>query len=140
MVACVPKPTAKVENPTSAQRPCAFPRQRRLLRPAEFQRVFRQKTLRSADDVLTLFAAPNSLSYSRLGLAIAKKQLRHAHQRNLIKRLVRESFRQQNLPPIDIVVMVRSPIAKLPNLTVTQCLDRHWQRLIKRNKSADHAQ
>jgi len=125
------------------RRSLAFPRQARLLRPAEFQRVFKQKTLRSADDVLTIFATPNTLEHPRLGLAIAKKQLRHAHQRNLIKRLVRESFRHQTLPALDIVVMVRSPIAALPNHLVSQRLARHWQRLVKRsisNQGTDNAQ
>ena len=48
--------------------------------------------------------AKNNLEHPRLGLTVAKKHLKRAHDRNRIKRLVRESFRlsQHNLPSCDL--------------------------------------
>jgi ribonuclease P protein component len=70
----------------------------------------------------------------RLGFAIAKKQLKHAVDRNRIKRLLRESFRQRqkDLPNRDVVVMVRNKILGLSNREIFARLDKHWQHMIKR--------
>ena len=74
-------------------RQARFPKRARLLKPAEFSRVFK-KAHRSSDRQLTILAAPNDLDYPRLGLAISKKHAKRAVDRNRIKRIVRESFRQ----------------------------------------------
>lgn len=111
-----------------------FAKTQRLLKPAEFKLVLDARTLRSYDHLFTLIAQPNELGYPRLGLAIAKKQLRFSPQRNRLKRLIRESFRheQHKLPALDIVVMVRKAVQDEENSTLRDKLAQHWRQLNKR--------
>ncbi len=107
-----------------------FTRGQRLLKPGEFKRVFNQ-ACRSSDQHLTVFAAPNSLQTARLGLAISKKNVKLAVQRNRIKRLIRESFRHhpQTLTGFDLVVMARRGVTELDNSEITRALEKHWRRI-----------
>ncbi len=68
---------------------------------------------------------------SRLGIVVAKKKVRRAHERNRIKRLARESFRlnQQNIDLLDIVVMPKVGIETIPNAELHQQLQFAWQKL-----------
>ena len=86
-----------------------FGRALRLLRPKEFKRVF-DNGAKSGDEALLILGIRNDLPLPRLGLAIAKKHLKKAVDRNRIKRLVRESFRshQEELTGLDLVeLMIR---------------------------------
>lgn len=69
---------------------------------------------------------------SRLGIVVAKKKVRRAHERNRIKRLTRESFRlhQPNFgSDIDVVVMPKVGIETITNAELYQQLDFAWQKL-----------
>ena len=118
-----------------------FNRESRLLTPGHFQSVFK-KPIRFGSRHFTILLTPTSLSddsdkNNRLGLAIAKKRVKLAVQRNRIKRIVRESFRlnQHNLPAIDMVVMVKSGIDQLDNKEINQELTKIWRKIIQRHKS-----
>lgn len=76
----------------------------------------------------------NGLGYPRLGLALARKRVRRAVDRNRLKRLVRESFRraQRTLGGIDIVVMARDKAGVASNAAVLDSLVQHWQKLSER--------
>ena len=90
------------------QGPAGFSRQARLLRKRDFDGVFK-KPARSSDHFFTILFSQGSTTQPRMGLAIAKKAAKRAVDRNRIKRLCRESFRQQdNLPVVDLVVMTRA--------------------------------
>jgi ribonuclease P protein component len=87
-----------------------FTRQSRLLQPAEFRAVFNGNPSTVSDRHFRLLAISRptpgngdseleqSSTGSRLGLAIAKKNVRKASQRNCIKRQAREVFR--NFPAL----------------------------------------
>jgi ribonuclease P protein component len=113
-----------------------FPRKHRLSSPADFQYVF-AKAQKSADAYLTVLARPNGREHARLGLAIAKKSLRKATDRNRIKRLVRESFRlhHASLGGLDFVVMARAGARQADGLTLRTALEQHWASLIRRCNS-----
>lgn len=118
-----------------------FVRESRLLTPAHFQSVFK-KPIRFGSSHFTILLTPSNLSddsckNNRLGLAIAKKRVKLAVQRNRIKRIIRESFRlnQHELPPIDMVVMVKSGIDKLDNKEINQQLSKIWRKINQRHKS-----
>lgn len=91
----------------------------RLHAPAEFSSVFAaRRVLRGTCFDLHYAVRPvcevssSSVSSARLGLVIAKKLARLAVQRNLLKRLARETFRQarSGLPAYDLVLrLARSP-------------------------------
>jgi len=74
-------------NPDSA----AFPKQYRLLRRLEFQRVYKQGQRRSAS-LCTVFYRANGLAQTRMGITVPKR-LGTAVVRNRIKRRIREVFR-----------------------------------------------
>lgn len=79
----------------------------RLRKTDEFSSVFAfRRTLRGKH--FDILHRPNSADTARLGVVIAKKFVRSAVNRNLLRRIVRESFRlsRMKLPQRDIVVRV----------------------------------
>lgn len=110
-----------------------FPRSLRLTHPREFSRVFAQGR-RLARNALLLVICPNGLGHPRLGLAVAKRHVKSAVARNRIKRLVRESFRlhQEELPAMDVIVLVRGRLDELDNPAIRAALHRHWSEVVKR--------
>jgi len=105
----------------------AFSRAMRMNNPRDFSRVFRQAK-RASGTGLTILTVENSAGIPRLGLAIAKKHLKHAHRRNRLKRIIRESFRQHqsDFANIDIVVLTRPDVIKRDSTELWQALERHW--------------
>ena len=77
-----------------------------------------------------VYVARNSINQARLGLSVGRKACRLAYRRNLIKRVIREQFRQRShtLPNIDIVFNVRNHAASLDrkqlNVAVARVFDR----------------
>ena len=110
-----------------------FSRELRLLTPEDFQPVFKKATP-AVSPHITLLAKKNLKSYSRIGMAIPKKHIKKAVERNRIRRVLREYFRHnhQQLPDIDLVVVAKSGIAELSNLELTLTMDKLWKKLIKR--------
>lgn len=116
-----------------AEEDFSFSPQLRLKKPAEFKKVF-AKPVKSSDQYFTLLAIKNDFDHPRLGLAIAKKNIRKAVQRNVIKRTVRENFRikQHSLGNIDIVVLARREAVDAPLDLLRKSLERHWLKLVSR--------
>ena len=110
-----------------------FPRSHRLTNSADFQFVF-DNARKSSDNYLTVLARANDRGQPRLGLAISRKSIRNAVDRNRIKRLVRESFRLKvdRLSGVDFVVMARTAARQADNQSLSMCLEKHWIILIKR--------
>lgn len=108
-----------------------FPRAARLLKPAEFRRVF-QRARRAQDAYFTILARSNGDAPARLGLAIARKQVRRAVDRNRLKRLIRDRFRHRRaeLHGLDLVVMARGRAVSCDNRTLREALDTLLQRLL----------
>ncbi|WP_395756011.1 ribonuclease P protein component [Edwardsiella ictaluri] len=106
-----------------------FPRELRLLTPNHFNFVFQQPQ-RAGTPQLTILGRMNSLGYPRIGLTVAKKHVKRAHERNRIKRLTRESFRlrQHSLPAMDFVVIVKKGVQELDNRALTEMLEKLWRR------------
>jgi ribonuclease P protein component len=109
-----------------------FTKNNRLLDAASYGRVFDGAT-RSRDEFFTVLCRRNKQSIARLGLAISKKHCRKATVRNRIKRIIRESFRQQQalLTDLDVVVINRPAATLATGRQISDSLDRHWQRCSK---------
>jgi len=107
-----------------------FPRRARLLRPAEFKTVF-ERGQRLHEKGLTAIAAANTVGHARLGLAVSKKAVPLAVERNRIKRQIRESFRlhQPRLPAADLVILVKPGSRTLQSPQLRQHLERLWNRI-----------
>ena len=107
-----------------------FSRNSRLTSPSDFQKVFDSNT-RSADSSFVVLARPNGLDVPRLGFAVSARRVRLAVTRNLIKRIVRESFRlqQEQLSGLDIVVLVQKPVLKADRRLLRASIERHWKKI-----------
>ncbi|MFV2061426.1 MAG: ribonuclease P protein component [Gammaproteobacteria bacterium] len=114
-----------------------FTRSSRLLNAAEYAYVF-ARAQKQSNQHFTLLCRKNNLDIARLGLAIAKKQLRLAVSRNRIKRLIRESFRvnQELLVGLDIIVLTRTSVLKCTNNEIFTQLEQQWQQLVARCKKS----
>jgi ribonuclease P protein component len=88
---------------------------------------------RCGDAWFTVISAHGPGPVARLGLAVSRKVSRSAVQRNRIKRLVRESFRQHSphLPALDIVVMARPGAAGCDNSQLTLSIDALLERTVR---------
>ena len=113
----------------------SFQRSKRLLTAGDYKKVFLKPKKVSTPEILFLYTDNNQQS-SKLGLAVAKKQIPLAVDRNRIKRLVRESFRNNHnkLCSIDVVVMVRNKALKIDNLQLRQQLDNLWKKIIQKGE------
>lgn len=109
-----------------------FNKSLRLLDAKAYKAVFDDAQLKVSSRFFLFLARPNNLSHSRMGLVIAKKNVRLATQRNRTKRVIRESFRLQQLPDIDIVVLARRGVDELDNADLHKELVKLWQQLKKK--------
>lgn len=107
-----------------------FERSARLLRPQEFKRVFEQPQRLSSRNLM-VYARANGIGYARLGLAISKKAVPRAVDRNRIKRIARASFRLSTLRSRswDIIVMCRNGGVLVDNPETHRALAEMWRRL-----------
>jgi len=105
-----------------------FSRAMKMNNPGDFTRVFRQAK-RAGGGGLTVLTVRNSVGHPRLGLAIAKKHIKLASNRNRLKRIIRESFRhhQSGFENIDIVVLSRADVVKRPSKQIWTALEKHWK-------------
>lgn len=113
----------------------SFPKTSRLLRPADYSGVFDDVQIRVPHRHFLILASPNSLGRPRLGLIFSKRNLKHAVQRNRVKRVVRETFRHRNdLGSLDIVVLGRQNLATQDNQALHRALDSIWRKLAGKSR------
>lgn len=116
----------------------SFGTELRLRCAADFKGVFDGALLKVHQPHFLFLATLAKQPNSRLGLVVAKKKVRRAHERNRIKRLARESFRlnQHDIDMLDIVVMPKVGIESISNAELHQQLQMAWlklQRLAKKH-------
>jgi ribonuclease P protein component len=116
----------------------SFSRSRRLLSAGDYRAVFDDVRFKAGQSEFVLLARPSSTEHSRLGLAIARKHIRRAVNRNLMKRLAREVFRM--LPPaepaLDIVLLSRPAAAHSDRASLRAGLLRQFRLLQQRARHA----
>jgi ribonuclease P protein component len=123
-----------------------FGKNLRLLNASDFKAVFDDAPIRASHQHLLILSRSNisgtdqnSTSLTeipRLGLVIAKKNVRLAVHRNRIKRIARETFRlqQDKLPGVDAVVLARRGLDSLDNAELQKLFNKQWSRIIKKAK------
>lgn len=111
-----------------------FSRQQRLLEAREYSALFADAPIRASHPCFLFLCNLNKSENARLGLVIAKKQIKKSHDRNRLKRLIRESFRlqQHKLPVIDAIVLARKGADALSNSEIQIILHGLWKRISKR--------
>ncbi len=112
----------------------AFSRELRLCSAADFKQVFDKTELKVSSRQLLILARVNEHDNSRLGLVVAKKNIRTAVGRNRAKRHIRETFRlrQAELGNLDVVVLVRKGFGELEDTELNRLLAKQWKRLSQR--------
>ncbi len=79
----------------------------RLDSSLDFSNCFLQGK-RTSTHAFMIYYLENDLEYGRLGIRIAKKKIKKAVERNRIKRIAREVFRNGHFKGIDIVLVLRN--------------------------------
>ena len=111
----------------------AFPARLRLLNPSDFKGVFDAAEMRASKPQILVLARRNALPHARLGIVVGKKNCRLATRRNLVKRVLRESFRlrQHELAGLDLVALARKGIADLDKTQIDLMASDLWHRVLK---------
>ena len=116
----------------------SFQKHQRLLDKHAFSAVFDGQPSRAGVSSGTALVVPSSFTESRLGVIVAKKNVRRANQRNRVKRIVREYFRLHPLPvPTDVIFLARYGVAEKSNAELRADLELMWQKLAKKLASAE---
>ncbi len=110
-----------------------FSKSERLLSPAEFRTVFRSGQ-RLHTSLFSLIVHNNGIRVPRLGLAISKKNVRRAVDRNRIKRIIREWFRtsKDRLAGRDIIVMAKPAVNQSNNHDLVMALEQAMRKSLQR--------
>jgi len=108
----------------------SFPPALRIRTEEQIKRVLK-KGQRISNGEFTLIFCTNELVHARLGVIASKKNIRHAHQRNLFKRIMREYFRlhQHEVKGVDIIVLANKKAEVLARRELQQCIAQQWQKL-----------
>ncbi len=107
-----------------------FPRARRLRTRTEFQQIYHQGRLYRDEYFRVFYLRKDFSEAGRLGLSVSKK-LGKAHERNRVRRILREVFR---LHPelgvgLDLIVQPKSEAVKLENAQLRERFLRVLQAL-----------
>jgi len=103
-----------------------LPKNSRLLTKADYNTVF-SKSVKVSNSLFLILIHKTSNPYSRLGLVISKKVDKRAVQRNRIKRIIRESFRNTDFEVhCDYAVLARGNISSLSNKEIFDSINYLW--------------
>ena len=91
----------------------SFPKQARILDGSGYSSVLKRPQKKLVTGPVQIKARDNGLELARLGLVVPKRGTARAHDRNRMKRTIREQFRltRNSLPPKDMVVQVFSKVS-----------------------------
>ena len=108
-----------------------FTRNHRLLTSADYKSVFDNPDHKVSCRYILMLAIKQKRCRARLGMVVSKKNIPKSVERNRIKRLIRESFRnaESQLPKLDVVVLIRKGMMGLPNLVISSRIDALWKDL-----------
>ena len=122
----------------SHQFDASFGKAKRLLNARDYSRVFDEPDTKAFHKNLLLLGRKNSGTGHRLGLVIAKKNVRLAVQRNRIKRVAREYARNaSDGVPMDVVVLARRGLDQLGNAELASLFQQQWLKLSQKLSKID---
>lgn len=117
-----------------------FGKAKRLLDAQDYSRVFGSTEAKAFHNNLLLLARRNGGTEHRLGLVIAKKNIRLAVQRNRIKRVSREFVRKNpHGISMDVIVLARRGLDQLDNAEMASLFERQWNKLARQISKIDQS-
>jgi ribonuclease P protein component len=113
-----------------------FTRARRLVSKHDFKLVF-DKSHKISRQHLQILYRINTLPHARLGVIVAKQILPLSVDRNRIRRIIRESFRQHqaDLGSVDVVVRLKPAGREVDNKTLRNEIDGVWAKCHSRGET-----
>jgi len=117
----------------------SFGKSSRLLNAGDYSQVFDRCEAKASHKHLLLLAKKNDKPGHRLGLVIAKKNVRLAVQRNRVKRIAREFFRHlpESESHMDVVLLARRGMDQLDNAELSSILRQQWQKLVRHTSTTE---
>ncbi|WP_343154793.1 ribonuclease P protein component [Buchnera aphidicola (Pseudoregma panicola)] len=106
-----------------------FKKKYRLFKNYQFCFVFK-KSHKVFNKKFLIFSRENYCKHPRLGIRISTKIIKFSYKRNIVKRIIRESFRKniKKLFYMDFIVMVKNNISKVKNFYLFVSLQNLWER------------
>lgn len=113
----------------------SFSRDNRLVSKQDFQSVFAKTSSKISRKNLLALYRPSQQSLPRLGIIIGKQYVKHAVDRNCLRRVIRESFRhhKEAIKGLDIIIIVRSKYAGVKK-AFREDIDNLWPLLTVSSK------
>jgi len=118
----------------------SFPKRERIAKRRDFVRIY-EEGRKLFGRYSVLFIAPNSLGHPRLGITVTRK-LGKAHDRNRLKRWVREAYRRRRGPlgletrSLDLIVNVKAAATTSDFTAFSEDLGRALQRAVSTTAEA----
>jgi ribonuclease P protein component len=115
----------------------SFRQTQRIKKPSVFKQIFSQSSIKCSERFVLLLAVKSPIDTARLGIVVSKRNFRRAHERNYLKRMIRESFRhhQTQLDALDILIIPRRDMLHLPRPDIHIQMAKLWSRLENRLKT-----
>ncbi|BGI51257.1 MAG: ribonuclease P protein component [Buchnera aphidicola (Ceratovacuna japonica)] len=107
----------------------SFKKKYRLLKNNHFNFVFK-KSYKVFNKEFLILSRENYCKHPRLGIRISTKFIKFSYNRNIIKRIIRESFRKniKKLFFMDFIVIIKKNISKEKNFCLFKSLYNLWER------------
>lgn len=114
-----------------------FPKSIRLLNAKDYSDVFSSVDIKLSTQYFLCLARKRLDTNPRLGIIVAKKNVRLAVDRNRVKRLLRESFRihKREIPCYDIVMLAKRSSNNADAEKISKELQYVWRKLKQKAKS-----
>lgn len=108
----------------------SFYKQSKLGEKPQFDAVFANRKVIN-DKYFRIFWRSNGLCAPRIGISVAKKNVKKAVARNKLKRLIKESFRRNyhQLPAIDMIFVLRKEAGVDSSSSFSDELNKKWYQL-----------
>lgn len=118
------------QSPVSGKPRLLFTPAQRLVAGKQFEAAYKGGR-RKGDSLFGVIALPNGLPQARLGMAVSIKSCGNAVRRNLVRRVIRNTFRECQYPlaGLDVVVNARPGARQAANADIVSSLERLFRQL-----------